>query len=59
MEAIQMESNIKIPNSNENITVNLTVKEILSLSGDKFNQDHSTLVQARKKIKQQLEQHQQ
>lgn len=54
-----MENNIKIPNSNENITVSLTVKEILSLSGDKFSQDHSTLIEARKKIKQQLEQHQQ
>jgi hypothetical protein len=59
MEAIQMENNIKIPNSNENVTLSLTVKEILSLSGDKFNQDHSTLIEARKKIKQQLEQHQQ
>ena len=50
-----MENNIKIPNSNESVSINLTVKEILSLSGDKFGQDHSLLIQARKKLRQQLE----
>jgi hypothetical protein len=59
MEAIQMENNIKIPNSNENVIVSLTVKEILSLAGDKFANDHNTITQAKKKIRQQLEQHQQ
>ncbi len=53
-----MKNNIKIPKGNEEITVHLTVKELLSLSGDKFNQDHSTLIAARKKIRQQVEQHQ-
>jgi chromosomal replication initiation ATPase DnaA len=59
MEAIQMNNNVKIPKENEEVTVHLTVKELLSLSGDKFNQDHSTLIAARKKIRQQIEQHQQ
>jgi hypothetical protein len=55
VEANKVENNIKIPNSNESVSINLTVKEILSLSGDKFGQDHSLLIQARKKLRQQLE----
>jgi len=58
-EAIKMNNDFQIPKSNEEVTVHLTVKELLSLSGDKFNQDHSTLILARKKLRQQIEQHQQ
>ena len=50
-----MKNNIEIPKSNESVSITLTVKEILSLSGDKFNQDRSLLIQAKKKIRQQLE----
>lgn len=55
MGASKMKNNIEIPKSNESVSITLTVKEILSLSGDKFNQDRSLLIQAKKKIRQQLE----
>ena len=50
-----MEKNISIPNGNEEVVVSLTVKELLALAGERFNQDRSNLIQARKKIRQQLE----
>lgn len=50
-----MNNNISVPNSEEQVKIHLTVKEILTLAGDKFNQDHATFIQARKKIRQQLE----
>ena len=56
MEVIKVEYNINIPKGDENVVVNLTVKEILSLSGDNFVYDKEVLAQAKKKIKQQLKQ---
>ncbi len=50
-----MENHIQIPQGNEQVAVQLTVKEFLALSGERFNQDHKLLIEARKKLRQQLE----
>ncbi len=51
-----MEKNIYVPNETQQVMVSLTVKEFLALAGDRFNQDRDTLIQAKKKVRQQLEQ---
>ena len=50
-----MGKNFDITKQDENIVISLTVKELLSLAGDKFAYDKSLLIEARKKIKKQLE----
>jgi ABC-type enterochelin transport system ATPase subunit len=55
MEEINMGKNFDITKQDENIVISLTVKELLSLAGDKFAYDKSLLIEARKKIKKQLE----
>jgi hypothetical protein len=50
-----MERHIEIPQGNEKIAIQLTVKELLALSGENFYQDHKLLIEARKKLRQQLE----
>ena len=49
-------NNLFIPQGEKEITINLSVKEALLLSGEKFEYDKSTYIEARKKVKQQLAQ---
>jgi hypothetical protein len=49
-----MNNQISVPNKDKSVRVNLTIKEILALAGDKFEYDKSTLIEARKKIRKQL-----
>ncbi len=41
---------VKIPNGEEQITVQLTIKEIMALSGVRFQEDRSIERSARKKL---------
>ena len=50
-----MDNKIYIPNGDKEVSINLTVKEILSLVGDRFREDRDTLVEAKKKIRKQLD----
>lgn len=40
----------KIPNGDEKITVELTVKELIALTGVNFHSNHDVKVSARKKL---------
>ncbi|RIX52727.1 hypothetical protein D3P08_11980 [Paenibacillus nanensis] len=40
----------KIPNGDEKVTVELTVKELMALSGIQFHANHDVKVSARKKL---------
>jgi len=46
-----MNSSVRIPQGDETIKVELTVKEVLALSGAKFPNNHSIEVSARKKLR--------
>ncbi len=50
-----MDQQLQIPQGNQQMAVQLTVKELLALSGDRFYQDHKLLIEARKKLRQQVE----
>jgi hypothetical protein len=50
-----MNNQVNIPQGNEQVEIHLTVKELMALSGERFNQDHKLLIEARKKLRQQLE----
>jgi hypothetical protein len=50
-----MNNQVNIPQGNEQVEIHLTVKELMALSGERFNQDHQLLIVARKKLRQQLE----
>jgi hypothetical protein len=50
-----MESQVKIPNGEEKITVELTVKELIALTGVRFNNQPDLVLDARKKLKHTLE----
>jgi hypothetical protein len=53
---IQMPNNsVQIPQGEELIRVEMTVKEALALTGTKFNQNHKLETDAIKKVKQSLE----
>lgn len=45
----------KIPNGEEKITVELTVKELMSLTGVQFHANHDIRISARKKLNRVLE----
>ncbi|MCU6711175.1 hypothetical protein M6D81_20995 [Paenibacillus sp. J5C_2022] len=45
----------KIPHGDEKVTVELTVKELLVLSGIKFHDNHEVKISARKKLNHALE----
>ncbi|MCA0757460.1 hypothetical protein KP806_20585 [Paenibacillus sp. N4] len=45
-----MNTSAKIPHGDERITVELTVKELMALTGVRFHNNHSVEVSARKKI---------
>jgi hypothetical protein len=53
---MMMESQVKIPKGEEKITVELTVKELIALSGGvRFNGQPDLVLDARKKLKHTLE----
>lgn len=43
-------STTKIPHGNDTVTVELTVKELMALTGVRFHDNHSVEVSARKKL---------
>ncbi len=49
-----MDSQVKIPRGDEKITVELTVKEAIALSGIRFYDQPEVVLEARKKLKHQL-----
>ncbi|KRF43368.1 hypothetical protein [Paenibacillus sp. Soil787] len=48
-------NSVQIPQGDELIRVEMTVKEALALTGTKFNQNHKLETDAIKKVKQSLE----
>ena len=50
-----MQSNVMIPQGEEKITIELSVKEALALSGVKFAHNHELALDARKKVQQSIE----
>lgn len=45
----------KIPNGDEKVTVELTVKELMALAGVQFHSNHDVKISARKKLNMVLE----
>ncbi|REE85201.1 hypothetical protein A8990_113121 [Paenibacillus taihuensis] len=50
-----MNNQVKIPNGDEKVTVELTRKELMSLAGIRFYDNHKIEVSARKKLHDLLE----
>ncbi len=50
-----MNSRVTIPNGEETITVELTVKEAIALTGTRFPYHPKVMCDARKKLRRQLE----
>jgi hypothetical protein len=50
-----MTQEVQVPHGEEKITIELTVKEAIALTGIKFNQQPELLPSARKKLKESLE----
>lgn len=50
-----IDSKVMIPNGDEMIKVELTVKEAIALSGIRFNEQPDLVLEARKKLKNSLE----
>ncbi|GGG04599.1 hypothetical protein [Paenibacillus abyssi] len=50
-----MNTMVKIPQGDEKVTVQLTVKELMALAGVRFHGNHSLEVAARKKLNEVLE----
>jgi hypothetical protein len=50
-----MKTEVNILQGNDTINVELTVKEALALTGNRFNENHMLTVDARKKLKKTLE----
>jgi hypothetical protein len=50
-----MNSNVSIPNGDQKIKVELTVKELIALTGVRFNEQPDLVLEARKKLKHSLE----
>ncbi|MGO4537187.1 hypothetical protein [Paenibacillus sp. 2TAB19] len=48
-------STTKIPHGNDKVTVELTVKELMALTGVRFHDNHSVEISARKKLNEVLE----
>lgn len=46
---------VRIPNGDEKVTVQLTVKELMALTGVRFRDNHTVEVAARKKLNEALE----
>jgi len=52
-----MNTGVRIPQGDETVTVELTVKEILALTGVKFPNNHSIEISAKKKLNHVIEGH--
>jgi len=50
-----MNAGVRIPQGDDTVKVELTVKEIMALTGVKFHDNHTIEVSARKKLHQLLE----
>lgn len=50
-----MTHEVQVPHGEEKITIELTVKEAIALTGIKFNQQPELLPSARKKLKETVE----
>lgn len=50
-----MNSNVMIPQGEEKITVELSVKEAIALTGVRFNNNHDLVLDARKKVQKSIE----
>ncbi|SFF10373.1 hypothetical protein SAMN04487969_1145 [Paenibacillus algorifonticola] len=50
-----MSEQTRIPHGDEKVTVELTVKELMALSGVRFHNNHHVEVSARKKLNEALE----
>lgn len=50
-----MNTQVKIPNGDEKVTVELTRKEMMALAGIRFHGNHNIEVSARKKLNELLE----
>lgn len=50
-----MTNDVAVPHGEDKITVELTVKEAIALTGFRFNQHPELLTEAKKKVKQSVE----
>jgi hypothetical protein len=50
-----MNSNVMIPQGEEKITIELSVKEAIALTGVRFNNNHELVLDARKKVQQSID----
>ena len=50
-----MSSNVMIPQGEEKIMVELSVKEAIALTGVRFHNNHELMLDARKKVQQSIE----
>jgi hypothetical protein len=50
-----MNTQVKIPHGDEKVTVELTIKELMALTGIRFHGNHNVEVSARKKLNEVLE----
>ncbi|MGG1314422.1 MULTISPECIES: hypothetical protein [Cohnella] len=50
-----MTSNVKIPQGDDTVKVELTVKEVMALTGIKFHNNHSVEVSAKRKLQEALD----
>jgi hypothetical protein len=54
-EVMFMNSQVKIPKGDEKITIELTVKEAIALTGTRFYDQPEVMFEARKKLKHKLD----
>ncbi|XID93193.1 hypothetical protein ACF3MZ_01240 [Paenibacillaceae bacterium WGS1546] len=52
-----MNTGVRIPQGDDTVKVELTVKEILALAGAKFPNNHSLEISAKKKLNSVIEEH--
>ncbi|OXS58389.1 hypothetical protein B1A99_14365 [Cohnella sp. CIP 111063] len=52
-----MNTSVRIPQGDDTVKVELTVKEVLALAGAKFPNNHSIEISARKKLNHVIEDH--
>ncbi|WP_010272502.1 hypothetical protein [Paenibacillus senegalensis] len=50
-----MNTQVLVPKGNETVSVQLTVKELMALSGERFPYDNELMSQLKKKLKRSLE----
>ncbi len=56
-EVKAMNTSVRIPQGDDTVKVELTVKEVLALAGAKFPNNHSIEISARKKLNHVIEDH--